>query len=472
MADESCRSAVLLICGIPASGKSTFARKLQQYVHKTKGDTIHTIRVCYDDLIPSDLDVNQLQNDLEEAPGDKNSVEKSEESSLDGSSNPSKYSLWKQFRKRTLEAVEKLVDMIENNLYKVEADSSDVEELEMEGLPTFQEFWDIFVKNISTEERRCSCITSKDWRWNGSSHVILVDDNMFYHSMRYEYVQLARKYRAGFAEVFLNCPLEIAEKRNSLRSHPVVPNTMRNMFSKMEPPEAEKFPWEQYNLVIKAEEKPNIEIMDSVIHLTIEALKHPVLQNVEDVEEKEKSRAACITSIVYQADQVLRKYIAKVITEAKGSGKGKKELQSLASQLNREKKMFLESLHNIKSHAECGNKIPRMVAPDVYCIADNTVSTVNKAFEDVTLTRDSSTERTSMKSSKELPFTVVQLEKTAHVEENDSQQSGGNLMGKGPHSGLHLCLQCFPSVEDKETFRLFVEELFKGTAYSQVLQAE
>lgn len=66
---------------------------------------------------------------------------------------------------------------------------------------------------------------------------------------------------AGFAEVFLNCPLEIAEKRNSLRSHPVAPNTMRNMFSKMEPPEPEKFPWEQYSLVIKAEEEPDIEIM-------------------------------------------------------------------------------------------------------------------------------------------------------------------------------------------------------------------
>lgn len=33
---------------------------------------------------------------------------------------------------------------------------------------------------------------------------------------------------------------------------------------------------------------------------------------------QEKSRVACITSIVYQADQVLRKYITKVIAEAKG----------------------------------------------------------------------------------------------------------------------------------------------------------
>lgn len=66
---------------------------------------------------------------------------------------------------------------------------------------------------------------------------------------------------AGFAEVFLKCPFEIAEKRNSLRSHPVASNTMMNMIHKMEPPEPEKFPWEQYNLVIKAEEELVTEIM-------------------------------------------------------------------------------------------------------------------------------------------------------------------------------------------------------------------
>lgn len=170
MADESCRCAVLLICGIPASGKSTFAAKVQRYVQKIKGDSMHAIHVCYDDLIPSDLDVygnvaNKLQSDLEGAP-DKNSVENGEGSPLDGSINPSEYSLWKQFRKRTLDAVEKLMNMIENNLYKDETERSrsDEDEMKMEGLPTFQEFWNLFQTSISREERGCSCITSNDWR--------------------------------------------------------------------------------------------------------------------------------------------------------------------------------------------------------------------------------------------------------------------------------------------------------------------
>lgn len=171
MADVGCRSAVLLICGIPASGKSTFATKLHRYMQKTKGDSVHTIHVCYDDLIPSDLDVygcsvaKHLHNDLEEMPNE-NSIEKGEGSPFDGSINPSKYSLWKQFRKLALEAVQKIMNVMENNLNKDETDGSktETEEVEMEGLPTFQEFWNIFLKSISREERKCSCIASFDWR--------------------------------------------------------------------------------------------------------------------------------------------------------------------------------------------------------------------------------------------------------------------------------------------------------------------
>lgn len=173
MVDERCRSTVLLICGIPASGKSTFATELQRYMQKAKGDSLHTMHVCYDDLIPSDLDVygnarsvaKQLQNDLEERTED-NSLGKDDGSPFDGSINPSKYSLWKQFRKLVLEAVGKIMNMIENSLNIDETDGSkpEGEELQMEGLPTFQEFWNIFLKSIFMEERKCSCIASKDWR--------------------------------------------------------------------------------------------------------------------------------------------------------------------------------------------------------------------------------------------------------------------------------------------------------------------
>lgn len=168
MADESCQTGVVLICGIPASGKSTFATKLHQYVKRTMGDSVHTIHVCYDDLIPSDLDlyrssdVNQAQNDSEWVT--ENSAEKSE-----NLENPGKYSLWKQYRKYILEAVEKIMNLIQNsfceNVDGWSGSNLDVIEEKMEGLPNFREFWYIFVTSISREDRKCSCIDSGSSSW-------------------------------------------------------------------------------------------------------------------------------------------------------------------------------------------------------------------------------------------------------------------------------------------------------------------
>jgi len=172
MADEGCGTAVVLLCGIPASGKSTLAKKVQQYVQKTKGDALHVIHVCYDDYIPSDLDVNDSidgsqvrgEKDLERIT-DKNNTENSNPHNLYGTVNSSKYSLWKQYRKRILEVVERVLNMIEFKDNVVRLDASVGEgELHTEGLPSFQEFWENFQKRISSEERNCSCIMSSDCR--------------------------------------------------------------------------------------------------------------------------------------------------------------------------------------------------------------------------------------------------------------------------------------------------------------------
>ena len=61
--------------------------------------------------------------------------------------------------------------------------------------------------------------------------------------------------------MLLECPLETALKRNSLRSCPVSLNTIKTMFTKMEPPEPEKFPWEQNFLILKADEEQDLETM-------------------------------------------------------------------------------------------------------------------------------------------------------------------------------------------------------------------
>lgn len=161
--------AVVLLCGIPASGKSTLAEKIQQYVQETRGDTMHVIYVCYDDFIPPDLDVygsvdsTQLRDS--ERIVDENGADQGDTCSVDGAVNSSKYSLWKQYRKLVLEAVERVLNLIRSKDQTVRFDACvDVDGLKLEGLPSFQEFWNIFKESISKEGRKCSCFSSSDCR--------------------------------------------------------------------------------------------------------------------------------------------------------------------------------------------------------------------------------------------------------------------------------------------------------------------
>jgi len=68
--------------------------------------------------------------------------------------------------------------------------------------------------------------------------IVLVDDNMYYQSMRMPYLQLARRKNLGFLEVFVKCELEDALKRNAEREkgQRVEEATIRRMNERIEPP--------------------------------------------------------------------------------------------------------------------------------------------------------------------------------------------------------------------------------------------
>ena len=141
-----------------------------------------------------------------------------------------------------------------------------------------------------------------------------------------------------------------------------------------------------------------------------------------------------------------------------GSGKEKKELQSIAIQLNKDKKVFLERLHNITSNSECSSKMN----------SNSTDSTVSKTLKGVISTKDKFTERTPKEHSKESLYLTVLHNDSASVGKHDVHGCVVNFMAKDVHSAnfrSHLCLQCFPNVEDKAEFKSFVEELFKGTVH-------
>lgn len=81
-------------------------------------------------------------------------------------------------------------------------------------------------------------------------HLVIIDDNMYYKSMRYEYYKLARQYEISFLEVYFDVNLEIALERNRNREQPALidEHVITNMYNKLEKPQQ----WEQNHIFINS----------------------------------------------------------------------------------------------------------------------------------------------------------------------------------------------------------------------------
>ncbi|NXG19331.1 PSTK kinase, partial [Grallaria varia] len=176
---------------------------------------------------------------------------------------------------------------------------------------------------------------------------LLLDDNFYYQSMRYEVYQLARKYSLGFCQLFLECPLECCLQRNRLRSDPVPEQTIRLMAQKIEMPDLKKNAWEQNSLILRSSDGIS-EDNEQIINLLATALENPVRPNEEDTEQKEADRAICAASAVHQADQTCRRLISQAMKDARDKNVLPNEMKCLAEELNKLKAEFLEDLRQGK----------------------------------------------------------------------------------------------------------------------------
>ncbi|KAK0678954.1 PSTK kinase, partial [Pygoscelis papua] len=180
---------------------------------------------------------------------------------------------------------------------------------------------------------------------------LILDDNFYYQSMRYEVYQLARKYSLSFCQLFLECPLECCLQRNRLRSPPLPDQTIYLMARKIEMPDLKKNAWERNSLVLKSFDCTS-EDNEQIISLLATALENPVKQNEENTEQKEADRATCAASTVHQADQTCRRIISQTMKDAKDKNVLPGEMKSLSEELNKLKAEFLEDLrqgNNLKN---------------------------------------------------------------------------------------------------------------------------
>ena len=181
----------------------------------------------------------------------------------------------------------------------------------------------------------------------GRRLVVLVDDNNYLQSMRYEYYQLARTYTAGFAQLYFSCDEQTSLKLNQDRAEEErVPSTViQNIQSKLEPPNPLANKWESFSFTLPHTEdtQHNLEMVETVIEA---ALSSPVTLEVSGPSEEERhlDRIVCSASVVHQADKHLRSLVNKKMVSMKQSGLGKEEMNVKSKSIYSIKTEVLEDL--------------------------------------------------------------------------------------------------------------------------------
>ncbi|KAM4851953.1 L-seryl-tRNA(Sec) kinase isoform 1-T1 [Thomomys bottae] len=312
-----CTLGLCVLCGLPAAGKSTFARALARRLQQERGWAVGVL--SYDDVLP-------------EAPPDL------------GTGARPRPSRWKTLRQELLKFLECFL-MIVINGGQMSAPANMAEAM-----------WEDFITCLKDQDLIFPVVSETQSCYILAKSVIskplllVLDDNFYYQSMRYEVYQLARKYSLGFCQLYLDCPLETCLQRNGQRPRAVPNETIHLMGKKIEKPNPGKNAWEHNSLAVQSP-VCSTEASLEVTEILLTALENPVKHAENNVEQKETDRIICSANILHKADQALRRTVSQTMKEAKDEQILPNNLKLLAEELNKLKAGFLEDLRQ-------GNKYP------------------------------------------------------------------------------------------------------------------
>ncbi|XP_078421326.1 L-seryl-tRNA(Sec) kinase [Cetorhinus maximus] len=340
-----------LVAGLPGAGKSTFARRLLKVLQPKS----ETLLLCYDDLIPGEAFSLTGQAD-----GDCLTDNPAATSSL-----------WKLYRHKLLEYVEHLIQAIYGNGFLSVSDSER------------DSTWECFIQSLKQQH-----IISGETQHGVQQYsvcntysrplVIILDDNFYYQSMRYEVYQIARRNSLGFFQLFLECPIELCLERNHERGCPVNDETIVLMSAKIQPPDPAKNSWEKTSLIMKSAENVLEEDIQKVFELLDVSLENPEKPFEENVEQKEIDRAICAANVLHQADQAIRRLVSQSMKTAKDKKLSKCNMKLLSEELNKLKIVILEDLRRVTFQ---GN--PIKLCGDVNAVVEETAHEFDQKKEEI-----------------------------------------------------------------------------------------
>ncbi|XP_034716614.1 L-seryl-tRNA(Sec) kinase isoform X3 [Etheostoma cragini] len=288
-------ACLCVLCGLPAAGKSTLARKvlLTAALHGWRATV-----VPYDDLIPE----HAFQTRVEE------------------------HTEWKSHRQAVLQCIEQFLEKPQL-----------LAELPV-GSQIDSAAWQQCIRALLQPEALDHSQAER------APLLFLLDDNFYYPSMRYEVYQLARKYSLGFCQVYLQCDLESCISRNQSRSKPIPTEVMLEMVKRLESPNPQKNSWETNSISLNTTDNLSKCDIQKVMELISSALSNPLSPAEDNTEQKEADRLKCATNVVHQTDQACRRHISEAMKTARENQVAPKHMKSLAAQLNESKATFLHSL--------------------------------------------------------------------------------------------------------------------------------
>ncbi|XP_070288146.1 L-seryl-tRNA(Sec) kinase [Myotis yumanensis] len=331
-----------VLCGLPAAGKSTLARALAHRLRRERRWAVGV--VAYDDVMP---DAFLAEADARPLP-----------------------SRWKSLRQELLKDLECFLRAVLHG-DPLSAPPGGTEAL-----------WEALVTCLRGQallppatEGPSHCLPTPTAA--SGPLLLILDDNFYYRSMRYEVYQLARKYSLGFCQLFLDCPLETCIQRNGQRPGALPAETIRLMGGKMEEPNPEKNAWEHNSLTVRSP-ACSATASPELTGLLLAALENPVNCVEDNSEQKETDRIICSTNMLHQADQTLRRIVSETMKEAKDARVRPPDLKLLAAALNQLRAELLRDLR-------LGHKAPlcsrALGVPDVVALFhDEKDSLVQKYF--------------------------------------------------------------------------------------------
>lgn len=175
---------------------------------------------------------------------------------------------------------------------------------------------------------------------------VLVDDNMHYRSMRFEYFRVAQRASASFVQLHVHCATDEARRRNAQRSgFARVPEaSFDRLLEQFEAPDPQRFFFERQTLSPDTSTSlPDpAELLDRIRELW-KLGPAPALPDSELLETRRRlARITTQSSLVHQLDLHTRKALGSLVLELSQRHPGLDQA-ALAKRLNEARRQVLEA---------------------------------------------------------------------------------------------------------------------------------